>query len=153
MTNLELFFITIITVECSCVSLAPSSVIVNIKFANFIADVTWQSKTLLLSKKTKTLIVNGFDAPKRPFYARLLNHFDNWTEFCGSTIINDRFLLTAAHCVYPPTSAVKRFIVEVGVNYKAISPENSGFHARMRRIFIHPDFYINPGIYFNFLEK
>ena len=42
-------------------------------------------------------IINGFDSPApRPFFAKLL--IDDY--FCGATIIDKNFAVTAAHCIF-----------------------------------------------------
>ena len=53
-------------------------------------------------------IVGGQEASSHhpPFFARLILHRTGSSQFinlCGGSIINDRFIMTAAHCVEPDT--------------------------------------------------
>ena len=41
-------------------------------------------------------IINGYDAPKRPFYVQLLI---NGAGMCGGTLIKDNWVLTGALCL------------------------------------------------------
>ena len=43
----------------------------------------------------KNLIINGVISKPKPFFARL--HIGS--AFCGASILTDRFVLTASHCV------------------------------------------------------
>ena len=57
--------------------------------------------------KTSNLIINGVPSQRRLFYARL--RFMGSVAFCGATVIEEKFLMTAAHCVYDSTGTWFRF--------------------------------------------
>ena len=65
--------------------------------------------------KTRQLIINGFDSPKRSFYAQLV--FEN--GFCAATILNSRFVITAAHCVF---QAEREFLTTLSSMCHVLSP-------------------------------
>merc|ERR550532_2877623 len=47
----------------------------------------------------RAAIVNGYDAPNRPFYVEInINQGGNWYATCGGTIISSHHVLSAAHC-------------------------------------------------------
>ena len=54
------------------------------------------ASSLNTAKFTTNLIVQGTAALQRPFFAKLV--YNN--GFCGAAVINERFAITAGHCVY-----------------------------------------------------
>ena len=73
----------------------------NFSLINLFTDVSLQqngnAKELQkFGEKTKNFIVNGLESPPRVFYARVNLGY----SFCGAAIINERFLATAANCIY-----------------------------------------------------
>lgn len=87
--------------------------------------------------KINSRILNGCNAPEQtyPHYVFLeIEKVDkNWTG-CGGTLLNDEFILTAAHCLLNVTA--------IKVNLGTINLDRS--HAIVRvdkhHYFIHPDF-------------
>lgn len=65
------------------------------------------------------MIVKGWDAPYEepvPWHATLYSHEDGkWNFFCGGTLINEKVVLSAGHCVWktnPETIRVKFLTIE-----------------------------------------
>ena len=55
------------------------------------------SHSAIKGKQLQKLLVNGVDSPSyRQFYAQIVFR----DGFCGATIINSYFVLTAGHCVF-----------------------------------------------------
>ena len=78
-----------------------------------------------------SLIINGVDSPPRLFYARLLYR----KEFCGATVLSDRFLLTAGHCVNKIQHLIHILKIEVGDFTQKESPKKK---YSIERIFLNP---------------
>ncbi|XP_075266032.1 testisin-like [Convolutriloba macropyga] len=96
--------------------------------------LTNSSDSILASKVTRKLIVNGIVSPPRLFYAKLV--YSN--GFCGASIINSRFAVTAAQCVF--LLAPYQFVLEVGDFTDADSFKS---YYRISEFFIAPDFIMD----------
>ncbi|XP_075262696.1 myeloblastin-like [Convolutriloba macropyga] len=83
--------------------------------------------------KTSNLIINGVPSQRRLFYARL--RFMGSVAFCGATVIEEKFLMTAAHCVYDSTA--EEIFVEIGDFALAHAPKTK---YKIAEIFIAPGF-------------
>ena len=65
---------------------------------NETSDKLDQNQTLFENHSLTSLIIGGFLSHKRYFYAQM-----GWyltPLFCGATVIEEKFILTAALCVY-----------------------------------------------------
>ena len=52
----------------------------------------------LAEQEERNVIINGYDSQYRKFYVQL--DLPNDVAECGGTIIEESFILIAAHCVY-----------------------------------------------------
>ncbi|EFN87985.1 Chymotrypsin-1 [Harpegnathos saltator] len=84
-------------------------------------------------------IVGGHDAPNGKFPYQVSLRLDN-KHFCGGSIINNRTILTAAHCVAGKTSPIilSRITVHAGTNFLkrpgiVYRPKNITYHKEFNR--------------------
>lgn len=81
-------------------------------------------------------IVNGFDSRhgQFPFYAFLkLQREDTKIFYCGGTLLNENFVLTAGHCVYNITHVE----LHLGSLHKDCSTESGRIISKVSRRFLH----------------
>ncbi|MCZ0983311.1 serine protease [Streptomyces diastatochromogenes] len=86
---------------------------------------------------TAAAVVGGTDAPAGayPYQAALLTQGSTgWRQACGGSIIGDRWILTAAHCV--EGTAVDRMAVGVGTN----TLDSGGTAYRVQEAIRHQDY-------------
>lgn len=97
--------------------------------------------------KLQSRIVSGFEAKSAqfPFYAFLaIAHNESYVKTCGGSIINEFFILTAAHCVYEN----KQIFIYLGSTELDNSEEKSRIKIVVdpKDVILHPNFW-KPGLY------
>ena len=84
-------------------------------------------------------IVGGTDASigQFPWQVALIDDIDNpyHTQFCGGTLVNERWVLTAAHCYSPD---FPNTYVVVGIN--DLNKASSGVVGKAKRWYVHPSY-------------
>ncbi|GAB0089784.1 trypsin [Sergentomyia squamirostris] len=69
-----------------------------------------------------------------PWIAAL--QYDGFGQFCGGSVISDRWILTAAHC--PEDLSASAMSVRIGSRYH----NSAGQEHRMIRYIMHPEYYV-----------
>ena len=82
-------------------------------------------------------IVGGTDAKINnfPFIASIQKKSDG-THFCGGSLINDKYVLSAAHC-FPQTNA-EEIQIQLGIDYRSPGDTTNVYGAS--KIKLHPDY-------------
>ncbi|XP_055384409.1 transmembrane protease serine 9-like [Condylostylus longicornis] len=92
--------------------------------------------------KTVELIIGGTDAKTREFPHMALLGFTNGNEIrweCGGSLISERFILTAAHCMKTRLRDPK--IIRVGdLNINSNDDEADPVDIKIEQIFLHPNY-------------
>ncbi|XP_075259915.1 achelase-2-like [Convolutriloba macropyga] len=86
-----------------------------------------------VTSQLTSLIINGVTSMPKLFYARVLYR----QQFCGATILSDRFVLTAGHCVKKLQHLTNILKIEVGDFTQKDSPR---YLYSIERIFVNPLF-------------
>lgn len=84
-------------------------------------------------------IINGYDAPYRPFFALVDTEGDGSFEakkYCGATIVSPYVVVTAAHCV---SKILEKNISVAAVQYGNFTPEGDRFEVNGTYV-IHENF-------------
>ncbi len=106
----------------------------------------------LSEQNISTAIVGGQSTTlnQLPFFARLILHKTGANQFaniCGGSIVNDRFILTAAHCVesdvFTDTDGWSVEDLRVLVKNPTMDDVYISEFKDVRRIIIHPDYNAN----------
>lgn len=123
--------------------------VLNLKYVNWLFAGLLLGLTGLVQANTVTpRIVGGEIVADDQLYPFMVNvYFDasgtnSFSPRCGGTLIADRWVLTAAHCVYSRTLrralAVEQVAVRVGT--KDLTQRQNGDFIRAKRVIPHPDY-------------
>ncbi|XP_063698136.1 transmembrane protease serine 9 [Culicoides brevitarsis] len=91
----------------------------------------------------KGKIVGGVDAKENefPFIASLTKR---GRHFCGASIVNERFLLTAGHCLCSGTNKIMKptsFKATIGLHRQPLFPKSSEpYQVAIKSITVHPQY-------------
>jgi secreted trypsin-like serine protease len=107
----------------------------------------------ILAARPSAEIVGGKTAPdgKWPWQVALLwsNEPDNWyAQFCGGTLVDEHFVVTAAHCVTEGNGRVtRRSQIEVLTGTQSLANNGGGVRRRVAQIVRHPNYNDNRADY------
>lgn len=88
-------------------------------------------------KRLRKRIIGGYDASIGQFpYIASIRTYNSMRNFCGGTIVSERHIVSAAHCVEHLLSKPDDIFVVVGARDRKID----GHHMRIERIYSHSEF-------------
>lgn len=89
-------------------------------------------------QQVSTRIVGGAESSNDSEYPWVVSLKYNGSHFCGATLINEQWVLTAAHCVIEQSSNDNNFTATVGEYDLSSSPETAS--SSIEKIITHPDY-------------
>lgn len=90
------------------------------------------------SQQVSTRIVGGEESSSASEYPWVVSLKYNGSHFCGATLINDQWVLTAAHCVIDQLSNDSNFTATAGEYDLSSSPTT--ISSSIEKIITHPDY-------------
>ncbi|EFC48667.1 chymotrypsin [Naegleria gruberi] len=134
-------------ISCSCNLIIDRNPIITPGMPKVLADRLRYLESIKKAKGIK--IANGSKAATNefPFMVSLQYQASSSSvpyHFCGGSIINKRYIMTAAHCMFDDTNVKltpSTIVVLAGVNYNTISTSSlSGNYAKGSSITVHTSF-------------